>query len=104
MTDAAPKFDPIPRLQQIAATIRERGAYTFDAPATAAYYIEYAIKEIERLRAERDEARRRICEVAVHLGDVYRRVNGLNVRLATGREVADMMGWDCYREETTDER
>ena len=57
MTDSTPKFDPIPRLQQIAATIRERGAYTFDAPATAAYYIECAIKEIERLRKERDEAR-----------------------------------------------
>lgn len=57
MTDTTSKFDPIPRLQQIAATIRERGAYTFDAPATAAYYIECAIKEIERLRKERDEAR-----------------------------------------------
>jgi hypothetical protein len=65
-------FDPIPRLQQIAETIRERGADTFDAPATAAYYIDCAIKEIERLRRdyscicnemrrmmeERDEARR----------------------------------------------
>lgn len=64
-------FDPIPRLQQIAATIRERGGYTFDAPATAAYYIECSIKEIERLHRdyscicnemrrmmeERDEAR-----------------------------------------------
>ena len=52
-------FDPIPRLQQIAETIRERGADTFDAPATAAYYIDCAIKEIERLRKERDDARQR---------------------------------------------
>lgn len=71
MIDPTPKFDPIPRLQQIAATIRDSGADTFDAPATAAYYIECAIKEIERLRRdyscicnemrrmmeERDEAR-----------------------------------------------
>ena len=71
MTDTTPKFDPIPRLQQIAATIRDSGADTFDAPATAAYYIECAINEIERLRRdyscicnemrrmmeERDEAR-----------------------------------------------
>ena len=57
MTDTTPNFDPIPRLQQIAATIRDSGADTFDAPATAAYYIECAIKEIERLRKERDEAR-----------------------------------------------
>lgn len=54
-------FDPIPRLQQIAATIKENGgiADIFDSPATSAYYIECAIKEIERLRKERDEARRR---------------------------------------------
>lgn len=51
-------FDPIPRLQQIAATIEESGADIFDAPATAVHYIECAIKEIERLRKERDEARR----------------------------------------------
>ena len=45
-------FDPIPRLQQIAATIEESGAEVFDAPATAAYYIECAIKEIERLHRD----------------------------------------------------
>ena len=49
-------FDPIPRLQQIAATIEDGGH--FDSPATAAHYITCAIKEIERLRKERDEARR----------------------------------------------
>jgi len=49
-------FDPIPRLQQIAATIEDGGH--FDSPATAAHYINCAIKEIERLRKERDEARR----------------------------------------------
>ena len=48
-------FDPIPRLQQIAATIEDRGSGTFDSPATAAHYINCAIKEIERLRKERDE-------------------------------------------------
>jgi hypothetical protein len=53
-------FDPIPRLQQIAATIDESGADIFDAPATAVHYIECTIKEIERLRKERDEARLRI--------------------------------------------
>ena len=48
-------FDPIPRLEQIAATIEERGSGTFDSPATAAHYINCAIKEVERLRKERDE-------------------------------------------------
>ena len=57
MTDTTPKFDCIPRLQQIAATIKERGAGTFDAPATAAYYINCAIKEIERLRDELEDTK-----------------------------------------------
>lgn len=53
-------FDPIPRLQQIAATI-EYGGH-FDSHATAAHYINCAIKEIERLRMEYGEARREISE------------------------------------------
>jgi len=51
-------FDPIPRLQHIAATLDDGGH--FDAPATAAHYINCAIKEIERLRRESGEARREI--------------------------------------------
>ena len=50
-------FDPIPRLQQIAATIEESGADIFDAPATAVHYIECAIKEIEWLRNELEDAK-----------------------------------------------
>ncbi len=48
-------FDPIPRLEQIAATIHDSGSRTFYSPATAAHYINCAIKEIEKLRQERDE-------------------------------------------------
>ena len=94
-------FDPIPRLQQIAETIRERGADTFDAPATAAYYIDCAIKEIERLRRdyscicnemrrmmeERDEARREVC--------VWQ---GLDTATKSN-EVARVRGWDCFKED-----
>jgi hypothetical protein len=111
MTDTTNNFDPAPRLQQIAATIRERGAYTFDAPATAAYYIECAIKEIERLhrdyscicnemrrmmderdeaRSERDRARRLVCELQC---DPPERFIGLP------HEVAQMYGWDCFKQE-----
>ena len=53
-------FDPIPRLQQIAATIEDGGR--FDSPATATHYINCAIREIERLRQEYGEARRAIGE------------------------------------------
>ena len=67
MTDTTPKFDPIPRLQQIAATIEESGADIFDAPATAVHYINCAIKEIERLRKERDEARQRMNSILTEI-------------------------------------
>jgi hypothetical protein len=96
MIDSTPKFDPIPRLQQIAATIRERGAYTFDAPATAAYYIECAIKEIERLRKERDELR---CEVCDWVGNHFKEPPQ-DVAKRNGWNCFDTGVWDCYKEET----
>jgi hypothetical protein len=102
MTDTTPKFDPIPRLQQIAATIRESGADIFDAPNTAVHYINCAIKEIERLRrdyscicgemrritAERDEARREVCsrQPFAHHND------------GIAKDHAAYRGWDCYKE------
>lgn len=58
MTDTAPKFDPIPRLQQIAATIEESGADIFDAPATAVHYIECAIKENPMTKTKKTVDRR----------------------------------------------
>ena len=96
-------FDPIPRLQQIAETIRERGADTFDAPATAAYYIDCAIKEIERLRRdyscicnemrrmmeERDEARREVCVLMQRTGFLR-------------GDYASERGWDCFKENNND--
>ena len=47
---------------------------------------------------ERDEARRRVCEDAIRNGRVYRRVGSDTVRCETSKEVAEMMGWDCYKE------
>ncbi len=41
-----------------------------------------AADEIERLRAERDEARRFICDLSWQ----------------DSREVAKQLGWDCYKE------
>ena len=64
----------------------------------AAAEIERLREEAERLRAERDEARRRVCEDAIRNGRVYRRVGSDTVRCETSKEVAEMMGWDCYKE------
>jgi len=100
MTDTTPKFDPIPRLQQIAATIEESGADIFDAPNTAVHYINCAIKEIERLRKERDEARREVCRGEAMLRLQRNRVHRESeevVRMA--KEIAVERGWDCFKED-----
>lgn len=113
MADTTPKFDPITRLQQIAETIRERGADTFDAPATAAYYIDCAIKEIERLRRddscicnemrrmmeERDEARREVCKDEAIIRLQRNRVHRDSEEVVlVAKEISVERGWDCFKE------
>lgn len=51
-----------------------------------------AADEIERLRAERDEARRRLCIEWTEHGPV---------RL-TKEQIAMRYGWDCFKEKTDD--
>jgi hypothetical protein len=52
-----------------------------------------AIAEIERLRSERDEARREVCELENldWIGSVCRKGT---------KETAVERGWDCFKEET----
>ena len=50
--------------------------------------IDEAIDEIKRLRAERDEARRMVCEW--HGG----------LRVQHPQQYAEKRGWDCYKENT----
>jgi starvation-inducible outer membrane lipoprotein len=59
-----------------------------------------AADEIERLRAERDEARRSVCEMSIQLGGVYRRVGGKTVEVTTPEGCAEIMRWDCFKEGT----
>ncbi len=108
-------FDPIPRLQQIAATIEDGGR--FDSPATAAHYIHCAIREIERLRQEYGEARRAIGESLQSLIHLRQEQNALRAeRDEARREVCKLTGgwitrygrepqrlaiergWDCWKE------
>ena len=97
MTDTATNFDPIPRLQQIATIIKESGADIFDAPATAVHYIECAIKEIERLRAERDEARRAACKDEAIIRLQRHRIHRDSEEvLRMAKEISVERGWDCY--------
>ncbi len=106
-------FDPIPRLQQIAATIEDGGR--FDSPATAAHYINCAIREIERLRQEYGEARRAIGESLQSLIHLRQEQNALRderdeirrsycslmeaYRGGEGRVTANTLGWGYLFEE-----
>ena len=106
-------FDPIPRLQQIAATIEDGGR--FDSPATAAHYINCAIREIERLRQEYGEARRAIGESLQSLIHLRQEQNALReerddirrsycslmeaYRGGEGRVTANKLGWGYLFEE-----
>ena len=58
-----------------------------------------AADEIKQLRKERDEARQSVCKMSIHIGGVFRRVGGKTVEVTTAEGVADMMGWDCFKEE-----
>jgi hypothetical protein len=46
--------------------------------------------EIERLREERDEARREVCEISAEFADMYPKDFAMN------------RGWDCFKEDTDD--
>ncbi len=55
-------------------------------------------RELAQRTAERDEARRRICNDSLRMGRVFRRIEGQNVECSTPQDVAEMMGWDCFKE------
>lgn len=59
-----------------------------------------AADKIDRLRQERDEARRSVCEMCVELGGVFRRVGGKTVEVTTAEGCAEIMRWDCFKENT----
>ena len=59
---------------------------------------EAIIREYRKVQAERDEARRRVCDDSLRMGSVFRRVDGRTVECSTPQDVAQMMGWDCFKE------
>jgi len=52
-----------------------------------------ALDDLEKMKAERDEARRRICETT----DMTNPNDDCYVRL-TPQQIAEHYGWDCYKE------
>jgi len=54
----------------------------------------------DRMRTERDEARQSVCKMSIHIGGVFRRVGGKTVEVTTPEGCAEIMGWDCFKENT----
>jgi len=50
-------------------------------------------EEIERLRAERDDARREVCSM---------NETGLRMNQSDKKREAERRGWDCFKENTDD--
>ena len=51
------------------------------------------------ITAERDEARRSVCEMSLQLGQVFRRIGGKNVEVTTPEGCAEIMRWDCFKKD-----
>jgi hypothetical protein len=56
--------------------------------------------EVDQLRRERDEARRRVCHEMLKRGVLFYRQGATSVAVTKVSEVAKMMDWDCFKEET----
>ena len=65
-------------------------------------HVESLVAKCEELTRERDEARQSVCKMSIHIGGVFRRVGGRTVEVTTAEGVADMMQWDCFKENTDD--
>ena len=68
----------------------------FDAPALY-YELQATRAVIEALLEQRDEARRLFCEERFHNGNHYRSVGGDLVICASPEEIADDLGWYCFK-------
>jgi hypothetical protein len=61
-------------------------------------YVKHCEDEIDRLKRERDEARREVCELHAERGLVFRRVNRQNLPVTDPKDIAAMKKWDCFQE------
>lgn len=76
--------DIVPRLRLWAEGVQNQKAVVLAVAITE------AADEIERLRAERDEARREICRMVFASGGI------------PPAEYAKTIGWDCFKENNND--
>ena len=55
--------------------------------------------EIERLRAERDEARREVCRLSQQAHNIACELSRYPKNAPTPQEYATALGWDCFKED-----
>lgn len=60
-------------------------------------------RELVTAQKQRNEAQRRVCELSLLCGRIYRRIGRENVEVTTPEGVAEMMGWKCYDEARSDD-
>lgn len=91
-------------IDDIAARLRLYASSSIDGGWAAVFRLDLniAADQIERLRIERDEARRSVCYLCVEAGGVFRRVGGKIVEVTTPEGCAEIMRWDCFKKEHND--
>lgn len=87
--------DIVTRLRDYHATVSEAPPYYRELTQAAA-------DEIERLRKERDEARRSVCSLFCTATNLWR-IGKPVARPSDIAEYAKIQGWDCFKE-ASDER
>ena len=87
--------DIVTRLRDYHATVSEAPPYYRELTQAAA-------DEIERLRSERDEARRSVCSLFCTATNLWR-IGKPVARPSDIAEYAKIQGWDCFKE-ASDER
>lgn len=87
--------DIVTRLRDYHATVSEAPPYYRELTQAAA-------DEIERLRKERDEARRSVCSLFCTATNLWR-IGKPVARPSDIAEYAKIQGWDCFKE-SSDER
>ena len=78
----------IQELYEESSDLRNRLENAVDRLRTAHFQEKAYLNKIERLTAERDEARRAVCRLHEGWGKW------------TAKDLAEIRGWDCYKEES----
>jgi len=84
----------------LTALVAERDGY-LEGNKQTLRALEEANEIAKRYKRERDEARRRVCELSLIKNLVYRKLDGVDgrfIQCKTPEEIAQVYDWDCFKE------